>query len=454
MSANGTRATMLGREGARRLLEDALRRSEAEQTEAVLIYERNALTRFAGSAVHQNVMEETPSLMVRAVFGRRVGIASTTRIDDEGIARVVEQATAIARLTAENPRFSGLPEPQGTTDEAVYSADTFFCAPARRAAMAGVACRAAQEAGLTASGSVATVGQEIAVANSRGVFAYTPRSTARMVVVAVGEDGSGYAEDNALEIAALDEEQLATRAVSTARRAQRPTALDPGDYTVILQPEAASDLAQWLASIGFGARAVDEGRSFVSGRRGEEVLGENVSIWDDGLDLTGLPLPFDFEGMPRQRLALIEHGIARDVALDTQYGAKLGLPPNGHAVRKGLPFDMGPVPMHVYLANGTASVEEMIRSVDRGILVTAFHYTRVVHPLHIIVTGMTRHGTFLIAHGEVTRPVKNLRYTQSYVEALRHVQAIGSETRLVGAMNPARVPALKVGSFTFTGVTE
>jgi predicted Zn-dependent protease len=454
MSAHVLGTAMLGSEGARRLLEDALRRSAAEQTEVVLTYEHNALTRFAGGAVHQNVVEETPTLMVRAVFGRRAGIASTTRIDDAGIAGVLEQAAAIARRTAENPLFPGLPEPRSAPDEAVYSMDTFFCTPERRAAMAGAACRRAREAGLTASGSVATTGQEIAVANSRGVFAYTPRSAARMAVVAIGEDGSGFAEDNALEMAALDEEGIAARAVDVARRAQHPAAIEPGEYTVVLQPEAVADLTMWLAAMGFSARSVDEGRSFVAGRRGEEVLGENISIWDDGLDLTGLPFPFDFEGMPRQRLSLIEHGIARDVALDTLYGTKLGLPANGHAVRRGLPFDMGPIPLHMYLANGTASVEEMIRSIDRGLLVTSFHYTRVVHPLHIIVTGMTRHGTFLIEHGEVARPVKNLRYTQSYVEALRHVQAIGSQTRLVGGMNPARVPALKIGRFTFTGVTE
>ncbi|HWE62753.1 MAG TPA: metallopeptidase TldD-related protein, partial [Chloroflexota bacterium] len=317
MSMHAPEQTMLGRAAAKQLLEDVLHRSRAEQTEAVLIYERNALTRFAGSAVHQNVAEETPTLMVRAVYGKRVGSASTTRIDAEGSARVVEQADAIARIAPENAQFPGLPESPGEPGEAVYSMDTFACTPQRRAAMAAVACRLAREAGLAASGSVATVGQEIAVANSRGIFAYTPRSTARMVVVAVGDDGSGYAEDNALEIAALDEEALAGHAVAVAQRAQHPVAIEPGEYTVILQPAAVSDITMWLALLGFSARAVDEGRSFVAGKRGEEVLGENISLWDDGLDLTGLPLPFDFEGVPRQRLSLIEHGIAKDIALDS-----------------------------------------------------------------------------------------------------------------------------------------
>jgi len=206
--------------------------------------------------------------------------------------------------------------------------------------------------------------------------------------------------------------------------------------------------------IGFGAQAVDEKRSFVAGKRGEQVLGANITIWDDGLDRSGLPMPFDDEGMPRQRLSLIHQGIAGEIALDSFFARKMGQPNNGHAFRTGELFDIGPIPMHMNLAAGETDFDDLVRSTERGLLVTAFHYTRVVHPLFLIVTGMTRHGTFLIEHGEVTRPVKNLRYTQSYVEALKHVQAIGNETRLTGAETlPARVPALKIENFAFTGVT-
>jgi predicted Zn-dependent protease len=365
----------------------------------------------------------------------------------------VEQAEAIARSAPEQPDFPGLPEPAGAAQEAAYSEDTFYSSPGRRAAMASAACRLAREAGLEASGSVGTEGEEIAVANSRGVFAYTLRSAARMTVVAVGSSGSGHDADNAREIETIDAEAVAARAIAIGRRAQSPIALTPGNYTVILQAEAVADIAEWLAFAGFGARAVHEGRSFVAGKRGERVLGENISIVDDGLDPAGLPMPFDFEGMPRRRLSLIDRGIAEDIALDTLYAGKLGLPANGHAVPAGSQ-QMGPIPMHLRLASGTASVDDLVRSTERGLLVTTFHYTRLVHPLFLIVTGMTRHGTFLIEHGEVRQPVKNLRYTQSYVEALRDVQAIGSELRLVGEMIPVRVPALKIGSFAFTGVTE
>ncbi len=192
----------------------------------------------------------------------------------------------------------------------------------------------------------------------------------------------------------------------------------------------------------------------MAGKRGERVLGANVTLWDDGRDPANLPLPFDVEGTPRRRLTLIEHGVADAIATDSYYGALLGLESSGHAPLPTRYARMGPLPTHLFMAPGETTVDEMIRGVARGLLVTHFHYTRAVHPLHVIVTGMTRDGTFLIENGEVTRPVKNLRFTQSYLDALRDVQEIGRETRLVGEYVASRVPALKIGAFRFTGVTQ
>ncbi len=399
------------------------------------------------------------ALVEQELYETGAGIASTTRLDDASLMRVVEQTTAIARLAPENGLFRGLGLPgagphEDAAGEATYSPGTMAAPPETRAAAAGVACRLAREARLGASRSVTTTGQEIAVANSHGVFAYTPRSLARVVVVAVGPDGSGYAEDNALDVNAIDVEAVARRAVDIGRRAQGPVAVPPGDYTVVLQPEAVSDMMAFLARRGFGAVAVDDGRSFVAGKRGQRVLGDNITLWDDGEDPAGLPMPFDYEGAPRRRLALIDGGVAGDIATDSYYAGKMGLPNNGHALPVTADFYAGPVPTNPFMAPGDKTVEEMIASTERGLLVTHFHYTRTVHALHLVVTGMTRDGAFLIEGGEVTRPVKNLRYTQSYLEALRDVQMIGRDTLLCGELIPARVPALKIGSFSFTGATE
>lgn len=451
MNASGA-STMLGRAGTRAILERVLRLSTAEATEAILVDSRNALTRFADNYVHQNHLDRTPTLTVRAVFGSRAGIASTTRLDEAGLAAVTEQAAAIARRAPENPEFPGLAGAGSEISEAAYSAETMDAAPERRVALAGIACRLAREAGLAASGSVNTVGEEIAVANSQGVFAYTPRSRAGMTIVATGTDGSGYADELSLNLATIDAEAVATRAVETGLRAQRPREVAPGDYTVILQPAAVSDMLSFLSMLGFNGRAVQEGRSFMAGKEGRQVLGENITIRDDGMEPDGLPLPFDYEGEFRRPLSLIEGGVAREIALDRYFGRLLDRPSNGHAMPPG--SASSPLPVNMLMAPGESSVEEMIRSTDRGLLITHFHYTRVVHPLHVIVTGMTRDGTFLIERGEVMGPVKNLRYTQSYLEALRDVQAISRDTQLTGGMIVSRVPALKIGRFTFTGVTQ
>ncbi len=446
---------MLGRDASKHILDYALHHSKADQTEVVLSHERGSLTRFTNNAIHQSVVTETPSITVRAVFGTRVGVASATCFNHADIAHTVEQAETIARLVPENEDLRGLPAPQGEIKEAVFSSNTMRCNPDVSASMVELACRLAHKAGLKASGLVTTAGQEIAVANSLGVFSYTPRSTARVVVVTMGENGSGYAQDNAIDIAALNMEILVTHSIKTAQRAQHPIALPPGDYTVILQPEAVSDIARFLALRGFGAQAVCEGRSFVTHKRGELVLGENITIWDDGRDPAGLPLPFDYEGIPRQRLCLIRQGVAKDIALDTFYANKMKTSTTGHAMPlvNDL-FDAGPIPLNLCIAPGTETIDQMISSTKYGLLISRFHYTRVVHPLHITITGMTRDGTFLIENGEVTHAVKNLRYVQSYIAALRNVQAISQETRLVGESLIARVPALKIGQFTFTGCTQ
>jgi predicted Zn-dependent protease len=445
----------LGRAAARRLLEDALRRSEADQTEVVLAYEQSGLTRFTDNYVHQNVADGTPTITVRAAYGTRVGIASVVSLDRERIARAVERATATARVAPPNGGFPGLPGPRREPTEVTDGPEVAACPPEARAAIARTACRLARDAGVSAAGSVATTRQEIAVANSLGVFAYTARASARLVVVARGDSGSGYAQGIARESAALDAEQVARRAVAVGRRAQRPVEAPPGDYAVVLQPEAVGDIVRFVAVVGCGAQAASQGRSFLAGRRGQKVCSERITMWDDGDDPAGLPLPFDFEGVPRQRLSLIDRGVAGDIALDSFYAARMGIRTNGHAVPLAHDlYDAGPVPLHVFVAPGPATVEEMIASTTRGLLITRFHYTRLVHPSGLVVTGMTRDGTFLIEHGELTHPVKSLRFTQSYVDALRDVSAVGRETRLTGEWLTGRVPALKVGRFAFTGATE
>jgi len=207
---------------------------------------------------------------------------------------------------------------------------------------------------------------------------------------------------------------------------------------------------------GFGAVALQEGRSFMNGKIGEQIVDPRVSIRDDGSNPAGIPLPIDFEGVPRQRVDLIKNGIARGVVYDSyRAGKEEGKVSTGHALPAG--SAMGPLPLHTFFEPGEGTVPDMIAGTERGIYITRFHYTRPVEPTQVVITGMTRDGTFLIEDGKIAHPVKNLRFTTSYLEALNHVDMIGDETRLLsglGGIGRDSVPALKLSKFTFTGATE
>ncbi len=214
---------------------------------------------------------------------------------------------------------------------------------------------------------------------------------------------------------------------------------------MILEPVAVGELVTFLGYLGMGALALQEGRSFLTGKLGGKVAGDNVTIWDDGTDGRGLAMPFDWEGQPKRKVTLIENGIGRGVVYDSYTATREKRETTGHALPA--PNTAGPLPLNMFLAPGEASLDEMVASTRRGILVTRFHYVNVVHERETILTGMTRDGTFLIENGKRTKPLKNLRFTQSVLGALSMVEMIGKECALA---EYAYVPALKVGKFSFT----
>ncbi len=447
---------MLGQERIKQMSEAILARSTADQTEVVVLAGDSALTRFANSTIHQNVAETDAEVRIRVVSGKRVGVAATNNLADEALAQALERALSIARLQPENPDFKSLPGPQPIPDVTAFSQATATCSPEQRARGAGAICLLAREAGVVASGALTTAVMEVAVANSLGVWAYFPTTYAEINTVIMSDSSAGYASALALDVNDLDFEALGREAVDRCVRAQNPRPLEPGQYPVILEPYAVQDFLQMMTYTGFGAVALQEGRSFMAGKLGQQIVDGRISIWDDGLDPAGIPLPFDFEGVPKQRVDLIERGVARGVVYDSyRAGKEEGKSSTGHALPA--PNAFGPFPLNLFFAPGEATVEEMIAGTERGLYITRFHYTRPVEPTRVVITGMTRDGTFWIEHGEIAYPVKNLRFTQSYLEALNQVESIGRETRLLagmGELGRERVPALKLHTFTFTGATE
>lgn len=431
----------------------AAERAGGEGIQVLVSAEDSALTRFANNEIHQNVAESDASLNLRVVLGHRSGVANTDRLDDDGLRRAAETAVALARLSEERDEPIAIPEPTDVSELAgSYSEATAAATPELRASAASTIIATATDSKLTAFGSVSTSREAIAVATSTGIRVEQRRTAARVLTVLMTADGgSGYAESGAVAVASLDARALGLEAARRAVRSRGAVAVEPGDYRVVLEPYAVADLLGTLAYIGFSALAVEEGRSFFE--PGRQVGSELVSIWDDGRDPAGLPMVFDFEGVAKQRVGLVERGICGEAVYDAQTALRAGRQSTGHGLPP--PNTFGPLPMNMFMAAGSASAAELLAGIDRGLLVTRFWYTNPVHPKLAIATGMTRDGTFLIERGEVVGPVRNLRFTTSYVDALRTVSAVGDERRtLDDGFGASVVPAIRVDSFTFTGVTE
>ncbi len=446
---------MLGADKVRELTQQIIGMSKADQTEVIFNGTDSALTRFANSTIHQNVAETNTEIRVRLVYGKRIGVASGNDLSPEALKRTVDTARAIAQRQPENPEFKSLPTPQPTQNVEAFVERTAKFTPEQRAQIVNVLCKKAKEKGVVTAGAFNTLSIETAVANSLGVFAYHPGTVADINAVMMSDTGSGYASFTHPDATQVNAAALADEAIAKALKARNPEPLEPGDYTVLLEEYAVMDLLDFLAYLSFSALAVQEERSFMKGKIGEKVMSDSVTLWDDGLSPDTIALPFDYEGVPRQKVTFVENGIARGVVYDTATAQREGKESTGHSLPA--PNSMGPYAAHVFMAPGSTPKSEMLKGVERGIWVTRFWYTRVVHPMKVLITGMTRDGTFLIETGEVTRPVKNFRFTTSYLDALNNVRAISRETKLFrddwsGAAR--RVPALLVDGFRFTGATQ
>jgi PmbA protein len=428
-------------------------REGVTEAEALVMADDSALTRFANSEIHQNVAETNVTVNLRVVVGKRVGVASSGRTDDEGLRRLAANAAAIARVVEELDDWGGLPGPTEIHDlPAAYSTATAEASPEFRAQAVRAVIGAADDAAVTAYGSFATGTESIAVVNSKGARVSGTRTTSQLITVSMGPGGgSGYAEAAAVDASTIDAAAIGREAAGKARATAEATSIDPGDYPVVLEEYAVVDLLDMLGYLGFSALAVQEERSFFE--PGKRIGTDLVTLVDDGHDPTALPLWFDYEGVAKQRVELVEGGICRSVVYDSQTAARAGVASTGHGLPAPNPY--GPFPLNMIMSPGTSSREELIGGLDRGLLVTRFHYTNPVHPKLAIVTGMTRDGTFLVEGGKIVGPVKNLRYTQSYLEALAGTVAVASERKtLRGFLGGVVVPAVRIDGWTFTGGTE
>lgn len=425
----------------------------ATEAEALVSDERAQLTRFANSEIHQNVAETNGTINLRVAIGKRVGVASSNRTDDDGLRRLAETAVAIARNSAELEDWGGLPSPTPVHEvTGAWAESTAAATPEQRAEGVRAVIAAADSAGVRAFGSFSTSAEDLAVANSHGIAVAQRRTAAQLLTVTMAPDGgSGYGEQAGVDVSTIDAAQVGHWAAEKARATANPVSVDPGDWSVVLEEYAVVDLLSMLAFVGFSALAVQEERSFFE--TGKRIGSDLVTIVDDAADAGAMPMAFDYEGVGKQRVVLVDRGVCGSVVYDQQTAARAGVASTGHGLPAPNPY--GPFPLNMVMSAGSTPRDALVGEMERGLLVTRFHYTNPVHPKLAIVTGMTRDGTFLVEGGRIVGPVRNLRFTQSYLAALAGTVAVGRDRRTVkGDFGGVLVPAVRIDGWTFTGATE
>jgi predicted Zn-dependent protease len=438
-------------EARRALAARVLERSRADATEAIVTSDHRALTRFTHEFVHQNVDVENVAIRVRAIVDGRTGVASTNAGDDAAIDAVVRRAIEIAAFAprpAEVPVLA--PYASLTAPPAAYVDATAAANAEQRAGVAAAIFEQATSNGCWCSGYVTTSDGGMTIATTAGADASFDGTECGANVKMTAGDSTGFAECYAPDTRVLDGSALGARAAQKARASADPIAVEPGEWTVILEPAAFGELAAFLAT-HFSAQSYDEGSSFLSGRLGERVMATGVTIRDDYAHPLHPDAPFDYEGNPKARLALIEDGVARNLLTDSAWARKLGRPNTGHGLPA--PNAQGPFPLDLVIEPGSPSLDELIAGTKRGLLVTRLWYVRIVDQRRTILTGMTRDGTFLIVDGKIARGVRNLRFNQSLVDALGTCTFANEQHRTGGYSYALVAPAVKFDRFTFASTT-
>jgi predicted Zn-dependent protease len=450
---------MIGRESALHLLKNLVQVSPADQTEAILLTEDSSLTRFAGSAIHQHVAERNQTVILRVVWGKKIAVVTTNIFLPSSLKKSLQKAIFLAKVQQPNDEFISLPGPKPIPEIETFSKKISSLTPNQKVRMVKSLLKRVKGKRGIASGAFSNGEVELAVVNSLGVETYQKFSDLFLHLIVENEKSSGYASFVARDPDQLDVDALAEEALSKTSK-EEPIQIEPGEYEVVLEPYAVNEILSFLGYLGFHALAVQEGRSFFSNRLGEKMVDEKVTIYDDGLDPEGLQVPFDFEGIPKKKVTFFDKGVAKEVTYDSFTAGREGKDSTGHGLIA--PNTAGPIPINLFMKGGESSLEEMVKSVRRGIYVTRFHYTNVVEPMKTVITGMTRDGTFLIEEGEVKRPIKNLRFTESILKALSRVTAISKGRRICseGTVYSRRfvtgtvVPAIKIDGFNFSGVSS
>lgn len=447
------------KEQAKALTDRVLALSKADEMMVIVTGSERGNVRFARNSVSTSGASSAVRAIITASFGKRSGTVTTAQFDDDSLTRAVRRAEEIARLSPENPESMPVLGPQQFGPSQAYFDDVANATPAWRASAAEAALKLSKEKGVTSAGFIETVASMLAVASSKGLFGYDRSTGADYNLTARTADGtgSGWASRSYNELRHLDPTALATTAIDKAVRTKDPVGIEPGKYTVVLEPAAVADLLGYMLFLGGDARQADEGRSFFSkkgggNRIGEAILDPKVNIYSDPAHPLAPTIAFDNEGLPISRNTWFEKGVLKDLMYSRFWAEKTGRKPTAG-------------PTNLIMEGGTASMDDLISGVQRGVLVTRFWYIRPLDPQSLLVTGLTRDGLFLIENGRVTRPVKNMRWNESPIVAFNNVDAMTASERVVsgegiggaggfGGGLSVVCPAARIREFNFSSSSD
>ena len=462
---------MIGEKHCFELLKSALKYAQAKKPdyiEFLLMGWNSSVTRVANSQIHQNVSETEGALSVDVIHNLRIGSASTNLLSEDSIQNTINVALESTKHKAQLPSGLKLDQFPKGAKKGKFMDGTAGFTPESRARIMKMIIDKAKAQGLVTSAKFHSGAGELAVANSLGTMVYTSFTDANLSVILTGQYDSAYQCIASQDVSELDFEKFADDLIMKCRLQDRP-ARDlfadkrPGEelfYDVILEPAATAEWLDLLSYTGLNGLSYHEEESFLCGKLGRKVMGDNVTIWDDGNDPRGYILPFDFEGTPKEKVIFVENGIGRNVAYDGLLAAKENKKSTGHCLGAGARH-LGALPLNLFMEGGEHSLDYMIASSeDPTIYITRFHYTNIADRKNVVLTGMTKDGTFLVEKGEIGPPVVNMRYLQSVVEAFGNIEML-SDPQLVhdpegyGAMIPSCsvVPALRIRKVRFIGST-
>jgi predicted Zn-dependent protease len=428
-----------------------IERSNADEALIVITATESYLTRFANSSIHQNVGEENLNITLQVVNGKRNGVALTNNFSNSSLNKLIRDSNKISKNERADEDYKGLPPGEKINYIEKYDKKTGRMSPMKRAKIVSKIINKCNKNGLNASGSFSNGTRQILVKSTSGADCYIINSYADLVLIPYyDDDRTGYINLNNYNFENIDlNNELKNVIKKVKKQKDKLEEIEPGEYTVILEEEAVADILHFFSYLGFNGKLYQEKSSPFSGKLNQNVFGANVSIYDDYSHNEFAGMPFDYEGAERQKLNLVEDGVLKNVAYCSYLAGKYNVKNTGHSPPP--PANIFAMPVNIVFRNGNDNIEDMIKSTVYGILITRFHYTNVVNPMQMVITGLTRDGTFLIKNGKIKYGIHNMRFTQNMFDAFNNILQIAERTKKKGN---CICPAIKIKKFRFTGKSK